>query len=401
MLRQWVLALGAAAAVGIWSAAATAQTETGQQAGQDEKIVLAQRTPRAPSAAAIGESDVRDRINAWTLGFDAGLPSGTYLHVAAEIARNVNEASREDELRVLPVVTPGATSNVRDLLYLKGIDIAITATDVFEHFKTVEPIRNIERRVNYIAGLYVSEFHLVVRPEIKSLKDLEGKKVGFHTKGSGSTVTGAVVLRTLGVKVEPVFINNAIALEKMKTGELAAIIHNGGKPNPLLTRFKNTDGFKFLEVPFDKFDQYYVPGVLTAKDYPNFLKPGEKVETIGIPAVLAVYNWPRSSDRFRRVSRFVDHFFDRFEKFKGPGYRDLWKDINLAAQVPGWNRYWVAEEKLKQVVGAQAATPQIDTQLARQQAARVAPGDPTEQERLFQRFLEWAKKQNARQTAQQ
>ena len=374
----------------------------------DEPTVMAQattqpRTIRAPTAAAVGESDIVGKVNNWTIGLAAGLPEGTFLPFAAEIARNLNGT---DELRVLPIVTPGATENVKDLLYLKGVDIAITHTDVFEHFRTVEKIANIEKRVNYITGLYVSEIHLVVRPEINSIQDLAGKKVSFHTAGSGSTVTGPIVFQRLGVKVEPVFISNQVALEKMKTGEIAGFIHNGGKPNNLIARFKNDSGFKLLEIPFDKFDEYYVPAILTAEDYPNFLKPGQKIETIAVPAVLAVFNWPRSSDRFRRVSRFIDQLFDKFERFKGPGYQPQWKDINLASQVPGWTRYYAAEEKLKQQLGsipASVAAPggaasasRIDTLLARQQAARVAPDDPAEQERLFQRFLEWSRQQAKR-----
>ena len=364
-------------------------------------IMLAQSAPRptaprAPTAAAVGESDMVSKVNNWTVGLAAGLPEGTFLPFAAEIARNLNGS---DDLRVLPIVTPGATDNVKDLLYLKGVDIAITHTDVFEHFRTVEKIANIEKRVNYITGLYVSEIHLVVRPEINSVQDLAGKKVSFHTAGSGSTVTAPIVFQRLGVKVDPVFISNQIALEKMKTGEIAGFVHNGGKPNNLIARFKNDAGFKLIEIPFDKFDEYYVPAILTAEDYPNFLKPGQKIETIAVPAVLAVYNWPRTSDRFRRVSRFIDQLFDKFDRFKGPGYQPQWKDINLAAQVPGWNRYYLAEEKLKQVgatTTAKAAAGQIDVQLARQQAARVAPGDPVEQERLFQRFMEWSRQQARR-----
>ena len=325
----------------------------------------------------------------------AGLPEGTFLPIAAEIARNLNQGT---DLRILPMVTPGATDNVRDLLYLRGVDIAITATDVFEHFRTVEKISNIERRVNFVTGLYVSEIHLVVRPDIKTIQDLAGKKVGFHLAGSGSTTSAPIVFQKLGVKVEPVFISNAIALEKMKTGEIAAVFHNGGKPNGLIRGFKNETGFRLMEIPFDKFDEYYVPSVMTSDDYPNFLKKGEKVETIGVPAVLAVYNWPRTSDRFRRVSRFIDTMFDRFDNFKGPGYSPLWKDINLAAQVPGWSRYWVAEEKLKAIQAKTAAAPEaaVDVQLARQQAARAAPGDAATQEKLFQQFLEWSKGQTKR-----
>ena len=392
MLRRLVgqsvmVALLAVAPVALVPLTAAAQT-----AAPSDGIVVAQRLPqRGITAAASGEAEITNKANAWTIGLAAGLPEGTFLPFAAEIARNLDDGHN---LRVLPIVTPGATDNVKDLLWLRGVDIAITHTDVFDHFRNVEKIPNIERRVHYITSLYVSEIHLVVRSEINTVQDLAGKKVGFHTQGSGSTVTGPIVFNRLGVKVEPVFISNAIAFEKMKTGELAGLIHNGGKPNNLIARFKNDAGFKILEIPFDKFEEFYVPSAFSSQDYPNFLKPGQKIETIAVPAVLAVYNWPRSSDRLRRVSRFVDYLFDRFERFKGPGYNPLWKDINLAAQVPGWTRYWVADEKLKQVTGA--AGPKIDAQLARQQAIRAAPGDPAEQERLFQKFLEWSRQQAKR-----
>jgi TRAP transporter TAXI family solute receptor len=355
-----------------------------------ERIQLAQRA--VPTAAASGESDTVAKINNWTVGLAGGLPEGTYLRFAAEIARNLNEGG---EIRVLPVVTPGATENVRDLLYLKGIDIAITATDVFEHFRTVEKIPNIDKRINYISSMYLSEIHILVRPEINSLKDLAGKKVSYHTAGAGSSTSGPIVFKRLGIDVQPLYISNAEALEKMKTGEVAALVHNAGKPNNLFTAFKNDAGFKFLEIPFDKFDDYYVPAVLTDKDYPGYIKPGERIETLAVPAVLAVYNWPKQSDRWRRVSRFVDMYFDRFDRFKAKPYHPSWQTINLAANVPGWTRYWVADEKLKQVAAAKPAPPPatVDMQLARQQAARVAPNDPARQEQLFQRFLDWAKKQ--------
>ena len=51
-------------------------------------------------------------------------------------------------------------------------------------------------------------------------------------------------------------------------------------------------------------------------DYPNLVKPDEKVESIGVPAVLAVYNWPENSDRFRKIERFIQYYFNRFDKFK-------------------------------------------------------------------------------------
>ena len=350
------------------------------------------RFPRAPTAADSGEGNTVAKVNNWTVGLAGGLPEGTFLRFAAEIARNVNDP---ENLRVLAVVTQGATDNIKDLLYLRGIDIAITNADVLEHFKTVERIPNIEKRIHFVSEMVVSEDHLVVRPEINSIKDLEGKKVSFHTPGAGSSTTAPIVFQRMGVKVEPVYINNAIALEKMKTGEIAALVNNGAKPQDLLSKFKNDAGLKLLSIPFERFeDSYYIPAVLTSDDYPGFIKPGEKVNTLGVQTVLAVYNWPRDSDRFRRVQRFIEFYFDRFEGLQKPPYHPKWKSVNLAAQVPGWTRYSIADEKLKQMTVAKVQQrPGPPPDQSRQQAVRTGTTDAAAQERLFQQFLEWSRKQ--------
>lgn len=347
--------------------------------------------PRAPTAAETGETSKVQQINNWTLGLAGGLPEGTFIRFAAEIARNVNDPT---EMRVLPVITQGATDNVKDLLYLRGIDIAITNADVLDYFKNQERIPNIEKRINFITEMVISEVHLVVRPEINSVKDLEGKTVSLGAKGAGQSTTGPIVFKRLGVNPNFVYVNNAIALEKMKTGEIAAIVNNGAKPLDLLTKFKNDGNFKFLPIPIDRFDEYYIPATLTAQDYPEFIKPGEKVETLGVQTVLAVYNWGRESDRYRRVQRFIERYFDLFEKLHSPPYHPKWKSVNLAANVPGWIRYGAADEKLRQTAAAKQQPAPIETSQARQRAIRTGgPGDPADQEKLFQQFLEWSKKQ--------
>jgi TRAP transporter TAXI family solute receptor len=385
------------AAILVSTGTVSAQTSPPSQNPQAFEIAQLKAAPRAaPTAASVGEGQTVAKINNWTVGLASGLPEGTFIRFGAEIARNLNDG---DELRVIPMITYGATDNVKDLLYLKGVDVAFTNADVLEHFKTVEKIPNIEKRINYISGMYIGHIHVLVRSDINSLQDLAGKKVSFHTPGAGASVSAPILFQRLGIKVEPVFVNNAIALEQMKTGELAGLVNTGGKPQELFTKFKNDLGYKFLSIPFDKFEDLYVPSVFTSEDYPTYIKPGEKVESLGVPVVLAVYNWSRENDRFRRIQRFIEYFVDRFDGFQKPPYHPAWKTINLAAKVPGWNRYWVAEEKLKQVAAAKpppVSTRPIDLQLARQQAQRAAPNDAVEQERLFQQFLEWNRAQTKR-----
>lgn len=384
------------------SVMALAPPSSAQQATIDK----AGRSRLVPTAIAAGESGAVARVNNWTIGLAGGLLEGTFIRFAAELAKALDDG---DNLRVLPVVTYGAADNVSDLLYLKGIDVSITHADVFDEFRRNKKATNVEKRVNYISQMYVGELHVYARGEIQTIKDLEGKKVGFHTKGAGPTITGPILFERLGIKVEPVFMNNAIVLaNQMKTGEISAIIHTVGKPNDLFAKLKPEPGWHFLPVEFtEKFADYYVPSTLGHDDYPNLFKPGEKVETLGIPVVLAVYNWPRESDRFRRVERFIQTYFEKFDALRKPPYHPKWKEINLAAKVPGWNRYWVAEELLTKKVSQSSESPppaaaqttavgSVDPAYARAQAARIAPGDKVQQDRLFQQFLEWSK-QNQKQ----
>ena len=363
--------------------------------GTTDALVVAQAAPAQPRRALpIPNKPVTEdenakalRLNNWTIGLAGGLLEGTFSKYAADLGKALDDG---DNLRVLPIISYGAVGNVTDLIYLKGVDFAITYADVLDHFKNVEKIPGIDRRVNYVIPMFQGEFHLYVRPEIKTIQDLAGKKVSFNTVGSAANYTGNIVFDRLGVKAEKIFMNNALALEAMRKGEIAGIVHVVGKPNELFTRFKPEPGFHFLPVEYtEKFQDYYTPGELTSADYPNLIAPGEKIETISVQALLAVYNWRTDTDRYRRCVRFVEYLFERFDKLRVPPYQPGWKDMNLAGTIPGWTRFPPAQEMLTRI----AARPKIDPSLARTQAARAAPNNPSEQERLFQQFLEWSKQQ--------
>jgi TRAP-type uncharacterized transport system substrate-binding protein len=320
-----------------------------------------QSEPRGGATDALlspGESGKVAQVNDWTVGIAGGQLEGTFIRLAAELAKVLDDG---DNLRVLPVVTYGAAENVTDLLYLHGVDVALTYSDDLEQFKRSGDVKNIDQRINYISELFVGEVHIYARPEIGSLADLEGKKVGFDTKGAAPTITAPILFERLGIHVEAVFVNNAIGIERMKSGEFAAIVHLVSKPNDLFTKLNPIPGFHFLSVPFDdKFADYYVPATLTHADYPSLIQANERVDTIAVPGVLAVYNWPKGNDRFRRVERFINYYFTQFDRLKEPSFHPRWKDVNLSARVPGWKRYWVADAKLNEMVNAApGGTPEV------------------------------------------
>jgi TRAP-type uncharacterized transport system substrate-binding protein len=344
--------------------------------------------PVPPKPVSHDENERAALINNWTIGLAGGLLEGTFSKYAADLGKALDDG---ENLRVLPIVTYGAVGNVSDLIYLKGVDFAITYADVLDHYKNVLKTPNIEGRVNYVMPMFQGELHILVRPEIKTLKDLEGKKFNFNTVGSAANYTGGIVFDRLGIKVERLYLNNSIALEQMRKGEIAGLVHVVGKPNSLFSGIKVPDGFHFLPMEFsEKFEDYYVPAELTNADYPTLIPKGESVQTISVTALLAVFNWnPKTNfDRYRRCVRFIEYLFERFDRLRQPPYQPKWKEMNIAGTIPGWRRFPPAQELIDKAL---APTASIDMSLARAQAAKAAPLDPAEQDRLFREFLEWSR----------
>jgi TRAP transporter TAXI family solute receptor len=345
------------------------------------------------------EAVMKNRKNNWTVGIVGGQLSGTYMTFANELAEVLDDG---DNLRVIPIVTYGAASNMDDLLYLKQVDIAVTQSDVFDYFRTQRKISDLANRVHYIVRLPVSELHILAAPEISSIEDLKGKKVSFGPAGSASSLTGTIVFQRLGVQVEQVLFDNPTALQKLKSGELAALVRVIGKPIDFFAKIPANSDLHFIPIPYSKlFADYYAASELTSKEYPTLVPEGQPVETLGVPAVLAVYNWPKDSDRYRRVERFTQAFFNKWDKFREPPRHPKWRDVNLAATVPGWTRSSIAEEMLrrlreKQPAFAQATSEEFSKFLD-DKGSGFAKLTSEQRESIFREFLQWQKQRDSSQ----
>src|SRR5437868_13940522 len=212
------------------------------------------------------ETAIKERKNAWTVGIAGGLIDGTYMRFADELAKVLDDG---DNLRILPMVSYGAASNLDDLLYLRGVDLAVTQSDVFEYFRTERKTPNLQNRIHYILRLPIAELHILAKTEIRSLEDLRGKKINFGPAGSGSSLTGTIVFQRLGVQVEQILIDQQSALQKLQSGEVAAILRVVGKPVDFFTKIPPNAGLHLIPVPFTSaFVDYYTAGEFETKDYP-------------------------------------------------------------------------------------------------------------------------------------
>jgi TRAP-type uncharacterized transport system substrate-binding protein len=304
----------------------------------------------------------------------------------------------------LPIVSRGTASNLEDLLYLRGVDIAITQVDIFEFFRAQRKIPNLEQRVHYLLRFPVAEMHLITRNETTSIEQLRGKKVQFANPGGSSTITGVIAFQRLGIEVEQVSGDITGGWDQLRKGEFDAIVRVVQKPVGYISAIPANSGLHIIPIPYSKkFVDLYALSEFTSADYPNLVPPGEHVDTIAVPSVLAVYNWPKNSDRYRRVERFTQRLFTNFDKLQKPPYHPKWKDVNLAASIPGWTRFSVAETELQQLTRARnVANETADLE----QEFRIFVGNLAQREgkarsredlqALFKEFLQWRDRQGGK-----
>jgi TRAP transporter TAXI family solute receptor len=333
---------------------------------------------------------MRERVNAGTVGIVSGGINGTYIRIAAELASVLDNG---DTLRILPLVGKGSVQNIADILFLKGIDIGIVQSDVLAYIKRERIYPGADKSIQYIAKLYNEEVHLLVGKGIAGIAELAGKKVNFDVANSGTAMTASLIFDRLKTPVEPVYSDQALALDKLRRGEIAALVYVAGKPAPLFRDAKAEDGLHLLPLPLDTaLLETYLPSQISHADYPVLIPEGETVDTVAVGAVMAVYNWAPGSDRYRKVARFVDAFFEQFPALLEPSRHPKWKEVNLAAQVPDWTRFAPAENWLKRsLVASDGSSPlQRDFTTFLDQSGRAgSTGSAADREALFQEFVRW------------
>ncbi len=355
----------------------------------------------APAAIAqpVATAPQGPDVNDTTVGIVSGGVTGTYVQFASDLSTVLDSPGK---LRILAVLGKGSLQNVEDILRVRGIDVGIVQSDTLAYIKKQGLFPGVQSRLQYITKLYNEELHLLARANIASLEGLNGQKVNFGLQGSGMAITSSVVFDMLKIKVQPVYDDPSIAVEKLKRGEIAATVGVYGKPAKIYDSIKPQDGIKFLPVPASMdLSQVYFPSMLTDRDYPNLVAPGESVETIAVGAIMVVFGWEPNSWRYNKVARFVDAFFGNLDQLQKAPRHQKWQEVNLGAKVPGWVRFPAADEWLKRMAAAPDPTPRSPANTAVTAARRNLPAAaaaepagtavPEERQRLFEEFQAWRK----------
>ena len=337
----------------------------------------------------------QNAVNRGVVEVETGRASGISVQIAEDLANIVDDGATR---RVLPVVGKGGLRNITDLDLLRGIDLAIVQDDVLN---LARQQNQIPGRISYVAKLYNEELHLLARSDVKTVADLANRKVNLDLRGGGTEVTATQVFRLLDIPIVAVNDDVGTALDKLRRGEIAAVAVVAGKPAPIFRDLAGDNALHFLAIPLNAaVAAAYVPARLTADDYPALVQYNQPVDTVAVGTMLAAANLQPGSERYRNTVNFVDAFFTGFQSLLAPGHHPKWREVNIAAELPGWQRFEPAADWLRRNAPV-AATPSEQALKSifarfideRQQAAGGAPLSEQQKDELFGQFEAWQKGQ--------
>jgi TRAP-type uncharacterized transport system substrate-binding protein len=265
---------------------------------------------------------------------------------SSRAARAVNElAERRGDLgdiRVLPIAGHGAAANVRDLLHLRGVDLAILNSDIFEYLNQTRQYQDAGGRIRYVTHLFDQKVYLLARKEFGSFESLRGRKLAVLSKGGASHTTAVTLFRLAKVDVATLeqFGPDAI-LDDAAMSKLDGAMVLSDELSRVRLSADARKALRVLPIPATPaLRRSYKPAVIEAHELAGFSEAG-KTETVSVATLLAVYYWtPQKGDRYAKVTAFMQGFFAAL-----PGLRQkssmeaFWRQADVNATIFGWTRH--------------------------------------------------------------
>lgn len=249
-----------------------------------------------------------------TMTMGTGSPTGTYYAYGSIIGQYITNNAG---VTVNAVSTGGSKDNIQGIDsgdYQLGtvqsdvMHYAWNGTRSFETDGKIESFRTV-------AGLYAEAVQLVtVNPDIKSVGDLNGKKVSIGAPGSGVYFNAVDVLEAAGLTVDdiqPQYQNFDESADALKDGKIDAAFIVAGAPTPAITELAMTNANTRI-VPIDgeiaktlmKNNSFYSVYKIPAETYKN---QSEEVLTVTVKATLIVSADASEDDVYKLTAAIFDN----------------------------------------------------------------------------------------------
>lgn len=244
-------------------------------------------------SACGGDSKGEDGDDPQFLSMLTGGTSGTYYPLGGEMAKTIED---ETGIETDSVASNASADNIADLESDEA-EIAFTQTDVMSN--AIEGINSFDEPVDDIlamGSLYPETIQIVTTEDtgIKTVDDMEGKKISVGAPGSGTYVNAEQILDAYGLDIEDDINASDLDFEEsvddIKDGNIDASFITAGTPTGAVEDLNATKDVKIVEVEEDKAEKLIDKYPYYTKDTVEEGMYGldEDVDTVAVLAMLAV-----------------------------------------------------------------------------------------------------------------
>ena len=255
---------------------------------------------------------------ALALTIATGSAEGTYF----KIAQDIKQVAEKEGIPIEVVQTNGSFDNI-NLLGAGKVDLALLQLDVLRFVAEImlkETGFDVLQEAKVVLNLYPEEIHIITKDErIRTVQELQGKRVAVGPEKSGSALTAEVLLAGFNVHIDRAFDAPDEAIKKIVSGDLDALVFVGGAPVPA---FRNLDpSFHFVTIPAESGLEQIYP---KKKIDQNVYGWAGEVQTYAVPSVIMTRNRDES-DFAATLQKLVLAILVNKENLDANGH-PKWKD---------------------------------------------------------------------------
>jgi uncharacterized protein len=247
-------------------------------------------------------------------------------------------AGHMPNVRVLPISGHGAAENVRDLLYLRGVDLAVLNSDVLAFLDQTGQYPDARRRLRFVTHLFDQKVFLLVRNGINAIEDLRGRRLAVVSEAGGGRVTARALfgLSRIDVAVDP--IGPGEVLDDATVARFDGVLLLSDDLARVRAGPRMRQEYHLLPIPMTPdLQKAYRSAVIDAQEAAGF-SSAANVETVAVSALLAVFNWTPTQGRYADVTNFIAAVFLNLKGLRQPS-NSIWRQADISASSPGWTRF--------------------------------------------------------------
>ena len=280
-----------------------------------------------------------------SLTFSTGSYSGTYFAFGSAMGDKVSNTT---DTQVTVVSSNGSQDNIESIKAGKAT-VAFVQSDVMAYgYNGTRLFAESGAVTNFftVAAMYMEQVQIVtLDPSIKSVADLNGKRVSIGATGSGVYYNAIDILGVYGLSEDdiiPSFYAFSETIRALQDGEIDAGFIVAGVPTNVVSSLTITNDAYLISLDDEHINAlinaspYYTKNIIPAKVYGT----AEDVTTVGVSAVVIASDAATEVD----VYNFISAIFNNLDTID----HDKAKEVNLdfAASVtdvpyhPGAARYF-------------------------------------------------------------